>query len=256
MIENGNFHFHLAMKILSNLNWLNPDSLEAVNDRCIINVAVGAWYPRGQSRLLESLLNQKFQGDFISWTDRYPPGSPSHEDLPYGFKSYAFQHAVKAGYRTILWLDCSCWAVRPLEPLFDEIESSGHLLSYEGWVAGEWLNDKALANLGVTRDEAMAFPLVGGMMMGVDLSVVRSQRWLELFTTYCQDGTTLPGTSHTNLNGAVSADPRCRGHVADQAVASIIAAKLGMQITHPPKWRDWAQSTRQTSETIILARGL
>ncbi len=129
--------------------------------RCVINVAAGAWYPRGQDRLRASLQGVGFQGDFVSWRDTWPPGSPPHFALPYGFKSYAFQQAVSQGYETILWLDCSCWAVRPLEPLFDHIEQEGHVLSrekdpraqnWEGWTAGQWLKDEALANLGITRD--------------------------------------------------------------------------------------------------------
>lgn len=217
---------------------------------------MGCWYPKGQERLKASLLQHGFKGDFISWTGEYPPGSPTHDVLPYGFKSYAFQHVAKLGYKTILWLDSSCWAVRSLEPLFDEIESVGHVLSYEGWQAGEWLNDRALANLGVTRDEALKAPLAGGMFMGVCLEHQRSSRWLDRFVEICQDGTTLQGTSHRNVGGSVSSDPRCLGHVADQAVASVIAHQLGMGLTVPPRWRDWANSKRNSPETVILAQGM
>lgn len=231
--------------------------------RCVINVAVGAWYPRGQDRLRASLQGVGFQGDFVSWRDTWPPGSPPHSALPYGFKSYAFQQAVSQGYETILWLDCSCWAVRPLEPLFDHIEQEGHVLSrekdpraqnWEGWTAGQWLKDEALANLGITRDEALKVPLIGGCFMGVCLAHERSRTWLDEFCRFCQDGTTLPGALR-NINHCVSEDDRCLGHVADQAVASICAHRLGMGITYPPAWRDWARENVDPS-TVILAAGM
>jgi hypothetical protein len=224
--------------------------------RCVINVAVGAWYPRGQDRLRTSLHAVGFQGDFICWRDSWPPGSPPHSELPYGFKSYAFQDVVKQGYDTILWLDCSCWAIRPLEPLFNHIEQEGHVFSYEGWKAGQWLKDEALANLGITRDEALEVPLIGGMFMGICLTHERSRKWLEGFCKFCQDGTTLPGQLR-NVNHSVSNDDRCLGHVADQSVASILAHRLGMGITYPPTWRDWGHDKKQFDpSTVILAAGM
>jgi hypothetical protein len=187
------------------------------------------------------------------WTE-YPPGCPPHAELPYGFKSYAFQEAVKSGYETILWLDASCWAVQPLEPLFEHIEKVGHVFSYEGHWAGAWLKDEAFPVLNCTRDYAMTVPLFGGMFMGICLQNERSRKWLERFCEVCQDGTTLPGQLR-NVNSCVSTDPRCQGHVADQAVASIIAHQLGMEITYPPAWRDWDRPNPDPS-TYILARGL
>lgn len=222
--------------------------------RAIINVAVDSWYPRGQERLENSLKLQGFKGDVIKWTNTWPKGCPPHPVLPYGFKSYAYQYAVEQGYESILWLDCSCWAIRPLEPLFEEIESKGHIFSFEGWYAGQWLKDSALETLGVTRDEALKIELLGGMFMGVCTRFDRSKQWLHEFIQVCQDMKTLPGGLR-NVNGSVSPDPRCLGHVADQAVASVIAHKLGMSLTYPPKWRDWYKEN-PSEDTIIQAQGM
>jgi hypothetical protein len=222
--------------------------------RCIINVAVGGWYPRGQQRLERSIHQHGFQGDFLAWEGKYPPGSPPHAELPYGFKSYAFTEAVNQGYETILWLDASCWAIKPLELLFDHIEQEGHVFSYEGWWAGQWLKDQALANMSISRDDALKVPLLGGMFMGIHLMHERSRKWLEQFITICQNGMTLPGQPR-NVDHCVSQDDRCLGHIADQAVASILAYRLGMEITHPPKWRDWARPDPDPS-TVILAAGM
>ena len=222
--------------------------------RCIINVAVSNWYPNGQLRLHKSLLEQNFKSDFIGWINTWPPNSPPHKSLPYGFKSYAFQEAIRQGYETILWLDASCWAIRPLEPLFDAIEAEGHVFSHEGAFAGNWLKDEAYATLNTTREQAMTIPVLGGMFMGVCLQNSRSQQWLRRFIEVCQDGKTLPGHFH-NVNNCVSKDPRCLGHIGDQTVASIIAFQLGMALSSPPRWRDWAKPNPDPA-TIILACGM
>lgn len=222
--------------------------------RCVLNVAVGGWYPRGQERLVSSLKQHGFNGEILIWPHCYPPGSPDHNTLPYGFKSYAMQYAVEQGYETLLWLDASCWAVKSLEPLFLHIEEVGHVFSYEGWMAGQWLKDEALATLGVTRDEAMQIELLGGMFMGICLKHERSRKWLEAFIRICQDGHTLKGELR-NVGGCVSNDPRCLGHVADQAVAAILAHQLGMPLTYPPVWRDWYKANPD-ERTVIVAQGM
>lgn len=222
--------------------------------RCILNVAVGSWYPRGQQRLQASLRQFGYQGDCLFWCGQYPPGSPDHARLPYGFKAYAMQYAIELGYETLLWLDASCWAIRPIEPLFEHIESEGHVFSYEGWMAGQWLKDAALATLGVTRDEAMQVQLLGGMFMGVCLAHERSRKWAEAFIRICRDGHTLVGDLR-NVGGSVSPDPRCLGHVADQAVASVLAHQLGMPLTFPPVWRDWYKANPDP-KTVIFAQGM
>lgn len=222
--------------------------------RCILNVAVGAWYPRGQQRLLDSLKSVGYQGDVMTWTEEYPPGSPPHHQEPYAFKSYAFQAAQKAGYESLLWLDCSCWAIRPLEGLFEEIEQKGYLFSYEGWLVGSWIKDSALETLGLTRDEAMGIELLGGMCMGISLASETSRKWLEGFCQYCQDGQTITGR-HRNTGNIHSQDPRCLGHGHDQPIASILARRFGMNLTYPPLWRDWARKDPQPG-TVILACGM
>ena len=170
--------------------------------RCILNVAVGGWYPRGQARLRDSLKQHGFQSDFLCWCDQWPPGSPPHQDVPYAFKSYAFQEAVRRGYESIFWLDASCWAIRPVEPMFDEMEAQGHLFSAEGSVVGNWIKDEALAIFGLSRDDAMKIPMIGGMFMGVCLTHERSQKWLNRFVHVCQNTNALPGSLHNILTAA------------------------------------------------------
>jgi hypothetical protein len=231
--------------------------------RCIINVSVGGWYPRGQKRLAASVKQHAPFADFIGW-NTWPPGSPPHSAQPYGFKSYAFQDAIRRNYETILWLDASCWAIKSLEPLFATIEKEGHVFCNDGHAAGSWLKDEALAAVKTSRDDALKMPCLTGMFLGVCLAHERSRTWLNRWIEVCQDGKSLPpppgSVRHNvgnvqNIDGCVSADPRCKGHVADQALASIIAFDLGMDLTPPPIWRDFPKKVQDPS-TFILAQGM
>jgi hypothetical protein len=90
--------------------------------------------------------------------------------------------------------------------------------------------------------------------MGICLRHANASAWLDEFIRVCQDGTTLQGALR-NVGGSVSSDPRCLGHVADQAVASVLAHNLGMGLTYPPQWRDWYKPLPDPS-TIIVAQGM
>ncbi|KKK96324.1 hypothetical protein LCGC14_2663880, partial [marine sediment metagenome] len=50
---------------------------------CVVSVAIGSWYPRGQVRLAKSLTEQGYNGDLLFWNGEYPPGSPTHREAPY-----------------------------------------------------------------------------------------------------------------------------------------------------------------------------
>jgi len=53
----------------------------------IVNCGIGAWYPRGQARLKESLDKQGYTGDTLFYTN-LPHNWPSHRQVPYHFKTY------------------------------------------------------------------------------------------------------------------------------------------------------------------------
>lgn len=225
--------------------------------RCVINVSVGLWYPRGHDRLKQSLLDVNFQGDFLGWRDCYPEGSPRHEEIPDCFKSYAFQHAECTGHRTILWLDASAWAIRPLEPMFEAIEQEGHLFFFNGYNVGEWCKDSALEVLHLERESSFLLPDLTGLCMGVNLDHPRSKAWLDEFCKVCQDRVTLPGPFPKAALGEISNDPRVRGHAHEQTVASALAHYHKMPFTAQPKWLQTKYPTDPIFDTaVILAAGM
>ncbi len=210
--------------------------------RAILNVATGR-YVALQDRLVKSLRAAGWTGGVLTWTDELPPGSPSHEEAPYGFKLYAIAEALKKGYLSVLWLDAPCVAAKPLGPVFETIERDGHVFVSGDERLGNWASDDCLAAFGIPRDAAMSMPLLNGAFIGLDLEHARTREWYRRITQQCGNGLFKGAalTEHApadvrarNIDkdtGHLSDDPRCWGHRHDEAVGSCLAPLLGMDIT-------------------------
>jgi hypothetical protein len=145
--------------------------------RCIVNLAthVGAndTYVRAQERLLASAA--RFNVPMLYWTDAFPIGSPTHADVPYAFKVFAFDAAQQAGATSILWCDANVWAQRDPAPVFELMERQGHVFFRNWFNCGQWCTDAALAKHRLTRDEAERIPDITACCMGLDLTHERSR---------------------------------------------------------------------------------
>ena len=208
------------------------------NNRLILNVATGPYVPL-QRRLLDSLRG----ADVLSWTDAWPPKSPSHAETPYAFKLHALAEARRRGATAALWLDAPVVAHGRPEAVFDRIERDGHLFVTSGERLGTWIGDAALEALGLSRDEALELPLLNGTFIGLDL---RRGAWLDEMLEAAAAGL-LNGpyfTEHAPAEararkpgksiGEASRDPRCWGHRHDEAIGSALAARKGMSIAPAP----------------------
>lgn len=200
-----------------------------MKDTCIINFAKGAWYPRGQARLVQSLHDTGYDGDIFTWNEEHTLGVPPHELQPYAFKIGAFQYAAMKGYKKILWCDAAVFAIKSIKPIFDHIEREGHILFQSGFNCAQWTSDACLSAMAVNRDEAEKMTMYMACCMGLDLNNPRSVKFLDRLTHYAMEGHCLPG-AWQNLNHEVSWDSRCQGHRHDQSIGSIVAAQLGMEV--------------------------
>lgn len=203
-------------------------------------------------RLACSLFRYGCAESFTRWKDRWPPGSPSHAEANYAFKAHALSFAAECGATSLLWLDVSCYAVAPLEPLWEHIEREGHFLGGEpqldpetGLVdpkqpatfdsLGEWSGDLALETFGLSRDDAMRAVLLSGCCIGLDLRRERSRTFLDRLLSYATpehfNGTHTSGVLG-KLGGSarrpVSTDPRCKGHRSDEVYMALLARDLKM----------------------------
>lgn len=193
--------------------------------RCIVSVGVGSWYPTGIRRLYRSLIDHGCYDEIMFWSDSYPEGCPTHQEVPYGFKIAAIQAAFDAGHDQVLWLDTSAWAIQNPKPVLDIIEREGHYFWTSGYQAGTWTNDATLDHFGVTMDEAMDIHMLYALAIGLDR---RNERSMEFFRRWkeASDLGLFKG-SWTRSDGD---DERFQGHRHDQSSASIIAHQLGMEI--------------------------
>lgn len=194
------------------------------HDCCIVNVALGTWYPRGQDRLRRSLDEVGYDGA-LHFLTALPAGSPLHEEVPYAFKTYAMREATRKG-RYLLWLDASMIALRPLTPIFDQVREQGYFLLHGAYKAGEWMSDRMLALTGRSREEFMARPNLLSGCVGLDIRHAVGAEVLDRWCAAAKDGSFIG--DWTNENGQVSSDPRVRGHRHDQSALETIAHRLDL----------------------------
>ncbi len=194
--------------------------------KCIINVSTGR-YIKGLDRLRESLDTVGFDGDLLAWTAESQIGAPLHQHNPYAFKIYAFDEALRQGYRKILWVDASIWAIKPLDPIWEGLEKHGYVKQYAGHLCGTWSSDSQLEYFGVTRDEAMKLEMYGnGGFLALDFDVPIAQEFFKRWKQAMLDDQ-FKG-SWNNDNNCVSSDPRCKGTRHDMLAGSMIANQLKM----------------------------
>lgn len=137
--------------------------------RCIVNVSVHRQYPRYQVRLLESLKRVGYKGDILKWTDEYPKGCPLHKDAPYNLKPYSLIEAMDKGYTSILWMDSPDYAIRPIEPIFEELEKEGCFIVAGADKLSDYISDGALGYFGMKREDTKDMRLICGQIFGFNL---------------------------------------------------------------------------------------
>ncbi len=140
-------------------------------DHCIIAFANHRGnYLKGMARLSDSL-EGKFDGKFMGFVGEASIGAPAHLDNPYAFKIFCFEKALKAGYKKILYLDCSVFAVAPVQPIFDIIERDGYIMQEAGHYLKNWINDDALKYFGISRDALEGVIMYGNAgFLGLDFN--------------------------------------------------------------------------------------
>jgi hypothetical protein len=229
--------------------------------RCILNVATGRYVPL-QKRLLKSLSEIEWSGGVLTWTDTLPPGSPRHEEAPYGFKLHAIAAALRTGMPSVLWLDAPCVVARPLDPVFEKIERDGHCFVSGDEKLGNWTSDACLAAFGITRDQAMTMSLLNGAFIGLDLEHARTREWYRRISQQCEVGLfkgaaltehAPAGVRARNVDkdtGHLSDDPRCWGHRHDEAVGSCLAHLLGMEFNPIGELFDFGAGTKAIVQSV------
>lgn len=96
-----------------------------MKNTCFLNVSFGDRYVDTQHRLKKSILDIYPDATLFFWTNEFPPNSLTHEQSYYGFKVHAINYALSKGFTNIVWIDTCAVLNKPIEPLFDLIQTTG-----------------------------------------------------------------------------------------------------------------------------------
>jgi hypothetical protein len=211
--------------------------------RAILNVSTPK-YQRGQKRLRADMLQHSAGAAILTWYDKLPPHSPTHQECNYAFKAWAIEHARSIGHTRILWCDASIRPLRSVEPLWQLIESQGYWFSANGYKNSQWTAKNTLPLLGVTAEENETIEHLATTAFGLDLRSDIGHEFADEFLRLAKNG-----SFHGPWVGGIGVQ-----HRHDQTAASVIAHRLGMKLTPPPQW--FAYRGGETAETVLLADGI
>lgn len=249
--------------------------------RAVVNVASDSWV-RGQNRLHKRL--HEMGENLVLWTNQLPPGSPPHrlhgafagtqeKNIPYAFKAYALVEAAKQ-YDTLLWADACILPVQPLESLWERIERDGYWISRQGYNNYEWTADSACKDLFPecgnfdgdydythAREINRTIPHVVATSFGFSVKHPQGRAFLSEYYRLASTTRAFCGPwSNANVSGAVAGfrtapcgPPDVWGHRHDQTAASVIAWRLGFELTSPPEV--FAYRGGEDERTILVADG-
>lgn len=202
------------------------------SNNCIISVGVSGWYPKGIQRLRKSLKDTGYTGSSILWEGTMPPGSLPHSESPYNFKIMAFEFALSKGYKNILWVDASVWAIKNPDNLFAYIQEHGHYCFKTGYNLAQSCNDNILKVTDITRDQAEGMTEAATGCIGFNFENLVSSGAFYMWENYMAMGLFKGSRFHDNQ----SADPRFLFHRQDQSAWSIVANQVGLPINDSGDW--------------------
>jgi hypothetical protein len=243
---------------------------------CVVNVVTGGAltnqrfsrpgnYYRGQLRLKKAM---EAQGERVmAWSGGVPRGCPEHYSKPYAFKAWAMQEAAQ-NFDLILWADACIIPTRSLTPLWDRIREDGYWLSNNWWTNYDWtaysaypdlfpdltLYEACEQNKQIMHCAATCFGLnvrhaMGKAFLGEYFRLAQTQAFCGPWINSNYNG------SNAGLGGRMApcGPPDVRGHRHDQTAASVIAWRLGWELTTGPNIFSYPDGANET--TILVADG-
>lgn len=226
-----------------------------LKNKVIVNVSVGdqdSWYHRGQQRLYDSIIElHENEYDLLFLKKLKSDYSNAYED-----KMMLIHTAWMAGYREILYLDCSITVIRELYPIWDIIKNEGHYLYKSGMNCAQTANDQCLLNFGITRDIAETYYEAATNVIGINGYHSHGQKLAQQMEQRVNDGS-VKGIKWPNEDQRKheSKDPRFLFHRQDQTVISLIAGQNNMKIfDNEYLWRD-ENYNEPTYQTIFRLKG-
>ena len=240
---------------------------------CVLSAHNGqGWYHKGQQRLERTLNHHGFSHDIVTvkctqhgngWVVSGTINGKSFEpwhaseypsDCVYTLKAAAWDFARNQGYDVILWLDCSVWPVKPIEPLFDLIESEGYYFWRSGFSLGQTCGQHCLDYFQIDREASFDIHDTSTSMMGLKLSNPIAWDFYHQWLTSAKRGM---------FHGSRAAIPGATGrqqlfeHRQDQSAASCLTHKLKMKLHDPGIISQYANESGKYPDTVkLVMRGM
>jgi hypothetical protein len=189
-------------------------------------------YFRMQDRLRDSLDKVGYDGDVAFYRNEklINENCPYHFEVPYAFKAYAINEALRKGYENIIWMDSAVYAVKPIDEFIEHIETTGYIFFNNlGFTIGDYTSDACLDYFGWSRQKAFNNPMIMACCFGLNTDNNKAIEFMSRYYEAAKDEVPYLG-AWTNENNQVSEDDRVNGHRHDQSVASIIIADMKMKI--------------------------
>jgi len=201
------------------------------------------WYSKGQERLRKSLNGHD---EALCFYLNFPNDLFSKSN-GYNVKPSALYEAAKT-HSQLLWLDCSCWVIKDLQPIWDIVDKQGYYFINSGFYCSNYCNDTSLKYFGITRDEAEKIVMISSGCFAIDLKTEKGALIYQIFIQSAID----------NIfdNGTGSKDPRYIAHRHDQSALSIILHKLGCSIENPDLAQYKLIDQTPTNSACILMAGM
>lgn len=249
--------------------------------RIVVNVATTEHYIKGQKRLEQALGDQ---GEQLLYWDILPSKWRSHEEFPYAFKGFALKDAA-THFDLLLWCDSCILPVKSLEPLWERIERDGYWMSRNGFSNYEWTADSAYPDLfheeimnlaaedagkpsiETLRDLNRTIPHVVATAFGLNVKHPAGKAFLDEYYRLASETRAFcgPWINRNQVEAmfmketarvAPCGPPDVLGHRHDQSCASVIAWRLGFELTSPPEIFAYGKAGDAFDErTILVADG-
>ncbi len=122
----------------------------------------------------------------------YPPGCPTHRDVPYAFKPYLFKEAYNQGYRKVLWMDSTMKFHRFPAQVLSYMSTNGVAAFHNvGHPLKHYMNNSAIEELGIESLEDVE--QIMACAIGMDLRHLHVheifENWINAQECYKDDDT-------------------------------------------------------------------
>jgi hypothetical protein len=179
-----------------------------------VSVAFGdKRYLEQQERLKHSILLIYPEAPLFFWTNEMPPGARSMSDSLYGFKPHAVWHALRQGYKKVMFFDPAIILMKPIDFYMEKVKEYGVCCAQDDNKLSPFCSDKALKWHELKREDIKDWHLVGGSFYYFDFSLRLCESIFHDW--YCSETAGMYGSQKEQASGQL------QGHRNDEAMMSL-----------------------------------